>query len=276
MRRPAEREKGAPTCRNIGVENTTGEYVYFLDSDDLLSSEFSQTIIESIKNYPEAEYAAFQFDAFLESPLKPTYRSKKFNPANGTLFEQIMMYHVQPCTQTFLWKRSLLERVTMKWREGFHAHCDDMDFVKRMICIASKGVWLDIPCLIHMRRSNADSIIGNAKKNISIKIKNHLFQENESYQICKDRGLMTNIIHKGILYSTLRQQLVDTVLFHITKDQHQYYDFLKNIAVSCLYDRLICFLSRSIITFTTPLYICGNICCCLPVIGKQFVRAKTK
>jgi glycosyltransferase involved in cell wall biosynthesis len=41
MSRPEEREKGAPTCRNISVENTTGEYAYFPDSDDLLSHEFS-------------------------------------------------------------------------------------------------------------------------------------------------------------------------------------------------------------------------------------------
>ncbi|UXX81111.1 glycosyltransferase [Reichenbachiella carrageenanivorans] len=28
--------KGAPTCRNIGIEKSKGEYVIFLDSDDLL------------------------------------------------------------------------------------------------------------------------------------------------------------------------------------------------------------------------------------------------
>jgi glycosyltransferase involved in cell wall biosynthesis len=276
MSRPKEREKGAPTCRNIGVENTTGEYVYFLDSDDLLSPEFSQTIIDAIKNYPEAEYAAFQFDAFLESPSKPTYHSRKFNPAKGTLFEQIMMNHVQSNTQTYLWKRSLLERIPMLWREGFRAHCDDADFAKRTVCTASNGVWLDIPCLIHVRHNNTDSISGNDKKNVSRKIKVWLFQENESYQICKERGLMTKTIRKGLLRSLLRMQLIDAVLFHAQKDQYQYYNFLNNIATPCLYDKSICILSRLIITLTLPLFLCGNICCRLPIIGKRFIRAKMK
>jgi glycosyltransferase involved in cell wall biosynthesis len=276
MSRPVEREKGAPTCRNIGVENTTGEYVYFLDSDDLLSPEFSQTIIEAIKNYPETEYAAFQFDAFLESPSKPTSRSRKFNPAKGTLFEQIMINHVHPTTQTFFWKRSLLERVPMLWREDFHLHCDDIDFIKRTICSSSNGVWINIPCLIHVRRSNTNSIMGNVKKNINRKIKELLFVVNVSYQTCKEKGLMTDTIHKGFLRSLLRTQLIDAVLFHAPKDQYQYYDFIKNIAASGLYDRSICILSRLIIVFTSPLFFCGNICCHLPIIGKNFIRAKSR
>ena len=31
--------KGASTCRNIGIEKSNGEYIIFLDSDDLLDSD---------------------------------------------------------------------------------------------------------------------------------------------------------------------------------------------------------------------------------------------
>ena len=36
IKRPKERTKGASACRNIGIEESTGEYFQFLDSDDLL------------------------------------------------------------------------------------------------------------------------------------------------------------------------------------------------------------------------------------------------
>ena len=34
--RPSDSIKGAPTCRNIGIEKSKGEYLIFLDSDDFL------------------------------------------------------------------------------------------------------------------------------------------------------------------------------------------------------------------------------------------------
>lgn len=37
VKRPSERVKGAATCRNIGLQNATGDYVQYLDSDDLLA-----------------------------------------------------------------------------------------------------------------------------------------------------------------------------------------------------------------------------------------------
>ena len=39
--------KGAPTCRNIGIENSHGDYLIFHDSDDILAS----WCLESRLNY---------------------------------------------------------------------------------------------------------------------------------------------------------------------------------------------------------------------------------
>ncbi|MDR1698848.1 MAG: glycosyltransferase [Prevotellaceae bacterium] len=41
------RNKGLPAARNSGVENATGEYIHFMDSDDLLSPDFYEMMISA-------------------------------------------------------------------------------------------------------------------------------------------------------------------------------------------------------------------------------------
>jgi len=38
---------GLPAARNSGVENATGDYIHFMDSDDLLSPDFYETLIDA-------------------------------------------------------------------------------------------------------------------------------------------------------------------------------------------------------------------------------------
>lgn len=53
--------KGASTCRNIGAEKAEGEYLLFLDSDDLLEPFCLEQRIELMLKYPELDLAVFPF-----------------------------------------------------------------------------------------------------------------------------------------------------------------------------------------------------------------------
>src|SRR5690554_5730484 len=50
--RRARLPKGAPTCRNIGIEKCKGEYIIFLDSDDLLDKNCLEQRIRNIEINP--------------------------------------------------------------------------------------------------------------------------------------------------------------------------------------------------------------------------------
>lgn len=49
LRRPKTKPKGANACRNIGLQNATGDYVVFFDSDDLMTPDHLEIKVKAIK-----------------------------------------------------------------------------------------------------------------------------------------------------------------------------------------------------------------------------------
>ncbi len=50
-----QENSGRATARNLGIENSTGEWLLFLDSDDLLTEDALLFLAEKIRDYPQAE-----------------------------------------------------------------------------------------------------------------------------------------------------------------------------------------------------------------------------
>lgn len=56
--------KGAPTCRNIGIEKSNGDYLMFLDSDDLLLNSCLEYRIEKASFYKNYDAVIFPTGVF--------------------------------------------------------------------------------------------------------------------------------------------------------------------------------------------------------------------
>lgn len=63
-RRSECRTKGPSTCRNIGLENAKGDYVVYLDSDDLLASFCLEERIKAFEIYNDADFLVFDMQTF--------------------------------------------------------------------------------------------------------------------------------------------------------------------------------------------------------------------
>lgn len=69
FRRQEDRKKGGNTCRNIGIENALGDYLIFLDADDLLANYCLEQRIQYLNQTPNLDFAVFNmysFDGALE------------------------------------------------------------------------------------------------------------------------------------------------------------------------------------------------------------------
>ncbi|HHW80208.1 MAG TPA: glycosyltransferase family 2 protein [Bacteroidales bacterium] len=101
--------KGAPTCRNIGLENSKGEFINFFDSDDIMHREFLNYKVKLLME-PGVDFVVCQaswffgeFSADAESLKKCIHPIKSTQPFIDHLTGKITFYTPGP-----LWKKALL------------------------------------------------------------------------------------------------------------------------------------------------------------------------
>lgn len=96
--------KGASVCRNIGAEMAKGEYLIFLDSDDLLDSGCLEKRIEFIAQYPKRDFWVFRTKLFYnvcgDSSL--FFNSSK----NVESLERFLNLDIPWQTSSVLWRKS--------------------------------------------------------------------------------------------------------------------------------------------------------------------------
>lgn len=74
-----EREpKGVSVCRNIGIEASNGDYLIFLDSDDLLHKENLANRVSFMEKHPKLDFAVFQMQAFGRKNFLVTVQSDDY------------------------------------------------------------------------------------------------------------------------------------------------------------------------------------------------------
>ncbi len=59
-----ERNHGVSYSRNIGLDNSRGAYIAFIDSDDYVSQNYLMILYNLLYKYPEANYASCSFKNF--------------------------------------------------------------------------------------------------------------------------------------------------------------------------------------------------------------------
>jgi glycosyltransferase involved in cell wall biosynthesis len=60
--------KGAAACRNIAIENSTGTYLIFLDTDDVIASFCLEQRVKAAQERPESDFIVFPMLLFKSQP----------------------------------------------------------------------------------------------------------------------------------------------------------------------------------------------------------------
>ena len=115
-----ERNRGLSAARNTGLENASGEYVFFLDSDDCLSEDYIALLYREAKEYG-CDLVCAGFSAWKDGELTPKLRPVLHTEKTMTGTEWFERRTDGRDDLSFVWcslyKRSFLEEYELRFDE---------------------------------------------------------------------------------------------------------------------------------------------------------------
>lgn len=117
--------KGAPSCRNIGITLSEGEFLVFLDSDDLLAPWALEGRMEIIRKRPSLEIVLSNGVYFNGVKKSFLHYTTDFNC--NSIIEHYRKYDVVLNITTATWRREFIINNNLSWDEDLSSW-QDTDF----------------------------------------------------------------------------------------------------------------------------------------------------
>ncbi len=126
---------GAPVCRNIGISHSKGDFLLFLDSDDLLKPFALSQRVETIAKNPEFDFWIFPMLIFREDPQNTNVL---WNIDNGKSdLHRFLILDAPWQTSGPLWRKKAVEKIG-GFTEGVSCW-QDVDFHLKALIAGLKG-----------------------------------------------------------------------------------------------------------------------------------------
>ena len=157
---------GAQSARNIGVAESTGKYLVFLDSDDLLGENYLVEKIRFLEDHKDVDASYGRFEYFASdttfSSNKIIYKIKyPINSDTGAWRQHLCTYlsgFYLPLNSV-IWRKSFVDKV------GLHdvnlSINQDVEYIVRALLLKMKIAGLDDSTFALVRSHNIDQRVGS-------------------------------------------------------------------------------------------------------------------
>jgi glycosyltransferase involved in cell wall biosynthesis len=138
--------KGIASARNAGLAQTSGDYVYFFDSDDLLNEDFVASMRALLAGKRGVDVVYFSGESFLNEGFRTDYRQSYDRKQDGEYASGVEAtgsmlrrdaYFSMPCM--YLSKRAFWLEHKLSFMDILH---EDEELIMRLSCGAGKSLCL--------------------------------------------------------------------------------------------------------------------------------------
>ncbi|MDP5078197.1 MAG: glycosyltransferase family 2 protein [Nonlabens sp.] len=110
LRRPSNRTKGANACRNIGIEQSKGDYIIFLDSDDTLHEQCLQWRLQAFEQKQDVDAVVFRTGLLQTDGTAKPFNITTNKSLNSAEYSRLFLSYEIPWQITNpMWKRAVFE-----------------------------------------------------------------------------------------------------------------------------------------------------------------------
>ncbi|MDT0552281.1 glycosyltransferase family 2 protein [Urechidicola vernalis] len=220
--RPSDRQKGANSCRNFGFEKSNGEYINWLDSDDLWHPNMLQFHLNLMKGN-EGKITVTQSSFFYNEKELNKGRLWKENKKENLSMVGMIRFDIGWQTTSCLWLRELLP--SKPFDEDLLAAQEWLFHCKQVYSLGIESFIFSNKVLSFIRRSDTSSISNTLV--VKKRNPNYLRARNKLLKFFLDSGDSENI---QIVLNSLSSLLLK-ILSHNASNQDliEFENLLKKI-----------------------------------------------
>ncbi len=188
-----QQKKGVGAARNFGIQKSSGDYIYFLDSDDYLPEKTLELLIKNIGHYPMigGRIKATNFSSAMAIILEGLFKIKSYTEKRYRLIKNKSVLN-------FLFKRDYIMQESLAFSEDVHIFSDLAFMVPALFSVE------EVPYLkeaIYFKRKRNDPITNPSLRQLDeeIKIKDFLHVYNDLKDKYHDYEIVNNYLDKQLL-----------------------------------------------------------------------------